>query len=113
MRSQDNGTELSVLLIEEEDGWWSAQCLEYDVAAQAKSLSELRYEFERVFITHLALSKMDNKQPFEGVGRAPEEYWKIFESAELEVSVEKRDDQPIPEAPMPSARFKVADRPAA
>ena len=32
--------EMSVLLIKEDSGWWSAQCLEHDIVAQGKTLKE-------------------------------------------------------------------------
>jgi len=37
---------ISVLMMQD-DGVWTAQCLEFDIVAQAKSLNDLQYELER------------------------------------------------------------------
>ena len=69
--------QLSVLFIEG-DGWWSAQCLEHDIAAQAKTLNALFYEMERVLVSQLAIDEELGRKPFEGIGRAPKKYWEAF-----------------------------------
>lgn len=77
------GLKISAVLFQEEDGQWSAQCLEYDIAAQAKSLPDLRYELERVIISHITVSHELNRQPFAGYEPAPREYWELFEKADM------------------------------
>jgi len=72
------------LLFEHKDGW-SAQCLEYDFATQAETLSDLYYEIERALAAHITVSVKLGSRPFEGLGRAPQKYWDLFDRAPLKL----------------------------
>ena len=72
------------LLFEHKDGW-SAQCLEYDFATQAETLSDLYYEIERALAGHITVSVKLGSRPFEGLGRAPQKYWDLFDRAPLKL----------------------------
>jgi len=72
------------LLFEHKDGW-SAQCLEYDFATQAETLSDLYYEIERALAGHITVSVKLGSRPFEGLGRAPQRYWDLFDRAPLKL----------------------------
>lgn len=74
--------DISVLLLQEGE-WWSAQCLEHDVAVQARTLPELRDELERVLSLHVALAEEAGKEPFAEIGPAPRKYWNLFTAARL------------------------------
>ena len=73
---------ISVLLLPEGE-WWSAQCLEHDVAAQARTLPELRDELERVLLLHVVPASEAGKEPFADLGPAPSKYSDIFSAARL------------------------------
>jgi hypothetical protein len=95
----------------QEGGWWSAQCLEYDIAAQAKTLPALRYELQRVLISHIIVSEELGCKPFEGLDSAPQKYWDMFEEAKLRV---ESDDLPfrLPHPatfPPVSPRLRIAE----
>jgi hypothetical protein len=77
-KSREDAFKLSVLFIEGEAGW-SAQCLQHDIAVQAKTLNELYCEMERVLVSQIALDEELGRKPFEGIGKAPEQFWKAFE----------------------------------
>lgn len=79
----------AVLLAEGE--WWSAQCLEYDIAAQARSQAALLIELHRVLVAHILISRELGRAPFQNLPRAPQRYWDMFEAAE-----ELTDGQQIP-----------------
>lgn len=68
--------------------WWVAQCLEYDVAAQARTLNDVQYEFQRVFIGRIAAAQELGIDPFEDILPAPEEYRKVVEDADKTLKVE-------------------------
>jgi len=111
-KSNDSAFELSVLFMEG-DGVWSAQCLEYDIAAQAKTLNDLFYEMERVLVSQLALDEELGRKPFEGIARAPRKYWDAFERSQTTM------DRPATGLKADSTRnprirskIKVADRAA-
>lgn len=82
---------ISAILFQEGE-WWSAQCLEYDIAAQARTLSDLRYELERVLCSHVLVSLENGRRPFDGLKAAPQKYWDMFAGAKLRI---EGDDLPF------------------
>ncbi len=72
---------VSILLRHEGTGW-AAQCLEYDIAAQGKTLAEAKAAFEKTFIGQIMTDVHNKSIPFAGVPQAPREYWEMFQSGE-------------------------------
>jgi hypothetical protein len=101
---------ISAILFQEGE-WWSAQCLEYDIAAQARTLSDLRYELERVLFSHALVAIENGRRPFEELKPAPQKYWDMFAEAKLRI---EGDELPfrLPEAAaLPSIvpRLRIAE----
>ena len=90
----------SVIAFQESDGSWIGQCLQYDVAAQAKTLPDLQYEIQRVLVSHLAIGERLNREPFEGIGQAPRHYWDMYDGSEIRIVIE-RENEPFS---LPDAR---------
>ncbi len=110
MQSHSTTLALNVLLIEEDDGRWSAQCLEHDIVAQANKFSELSYEVEKVLVAYLTLSAANGEEPFAGLPRAPQEFWDMYDRSETEVRV-REPKVPITaptQTPTPVPNFRVA-----
>lgn len=59
-----------------------AQCLQYDMAAQASNMKELKKAFLCTFMAHVKLAAERGEKPLENLGRAPEWYWEKYEEAE-------------------------------
>ena len=57
---------------------WSAQCLEYDIATQAKELTALLDEVQRVLNAHLRLSEKLKIAPFANLKSAPPVFWLVY-----------------------------------
>lgn len=72
---------VKVLLIEE-DALWSMQCLDYDIAAQGRTIDEAKDSFEKTFLGQIAVDIEENREPFKNVEKAPQEFWDQFEKAE-------------------------------
>ena len=70
---------ISVLVIKEND-IWVAQCLEYDINAQAKEFSDIFYKFEEELVSHIVVSLSNNIDPF-SLPKAPKYYWDLYERA--------------------------------
>lgn len=70
--------EISILLLQEDNGW-VAQCLEKDIAAQGNSINEALASFKNTFIGQLILDYEDNKTPLEDLQEAPKEYWDKYQ----------------------------------
>ena len=81
MAQQPRRSQLRILFFKEE-GWWVAQCLEYDFAAQAVSLADAQYELMRLMVAHVFLCTSFGEVPFEGIPRAPDHLEKCFEDGE-------------------------------
>jgi hypothetical protein len=75
--------ELSVLIIKQ-GASWTAQCLEYDLAAQGGSIDEAQKAFEYVFTGQLLLDIKHGRLPLHGVGRAPVRFHEMFARATSE-----------------------------
>lgn len=60
-----------------------AQCLEYDIAAQAKTLEDCLYELERLVIGHIAIAVENGLEPFQNLKSAPARFWQWFEESKI------------------------------
>ena len=67
----------------QEGEWLCAQCLEYDLVAQAKSLQQLSRALQRLIVGHVAIRLRHKQQPFRDLPRAPEKYWAMFRRSRL------------------------------
>jgi hypothetical protein len=90
------------VLIFRRDEWWVAQCLEYDIAAQARSLNDVQYEIQRVVIGRVFAAQALGIEPFKGIPKAPEGYHKIFKKPDATLKVEFRPFKKVP-AKIPAA----------
>jgi hypothetical protein len=111
MSDESRVLQISAVLFQDGE-WWCAQCLEYDIAAQAPTLSELRYELGRVLAAHVAAGEELGRDPFESVNSAPQKFWDMFQAAKLQLTAE---DLPfrLPSArarPIVAPRMKIAEQ---
>jgi hypothetical protein len=82
---------LHVLLMTEsnEDGqWWILQCLEFDIAAQARSFRDAEYELGRMLAARVAVASEFGVKPFEGLPQAPDEFWSRYNAHAARVEVD-------------------------
>ncbi|HEX3532407.1 MAG TPA: hypothetical protein VH988_35555 [Thermoanaerobaculia bacterium] len=61
-----------------EGDWWVAQCLDVDIAAQAKTENDLEYELGRILVGHVMASETLGVKPFANLPPAPRRYWDMF-----------------------------------
>jgi hypothetical protein len=71
---------INVVIFREGD-FWVAQCLEYDIAAQAKSLRDLQYEIQRTLAGLIITATEAKEGRFEHIAPAPKRYWEMFATA--------------------------------
>jgi hypothetical protein len=90
---------LSILLFQE-DTTWIAQCLQYDIAAQGKTLDDALNSFEKTFVGQLILDIEQDKNPLENTPQTPKEYWTKFEQAK---KLEERKPFYLPEELSPAS----------
>lgn len=78
------------LLIFKEDDWWVAQCLEYDIASQARTLPDVQYEIQRILVGRISIAEKLNIDPFEGLAPAPTGYFEMAEDANRSFKIEMK-----------------------
>jgi len=66
--------------------WQIAQCLEHNIAAQARTNSDLYYELKRVLVAHLIRAKQMKAEPFADIPRAPKRYWEMYKEANIQLN---------------------------
>jgi hypothetical protein len=59
--------------------WWVAQCLEYDLATQARTLEGLKEAIGHLLDGRTAVGRKFGLAPFEGLPPAPEFYRRAYE----------------------------------
>lgn len=79
-----------------------AQCLEYDIVSQGKTISQANERLVQNIAATLCVCVESGKKPFEGVPAAPRQFWEMFENATLEISSPDRPMR-LPR-PMPAIR---------
>ncbi len=70
--------QISIVVFQDGD-IWVAQCLEYDIGAQAESLEKLYERLSDVIEAERAESLNRHGQEFVGVPEAPERFRKLYE----------------------------------
>lgn len=68
---------VSVLLLREGD-MWTAQCLEYDLAAQGRTLAEVKDAFGQTFTGQIMVDLHHKVEPLAAFRPAPAKYWKML-----------------------------------
>ena len=81
MKQIEKTITIRTLLIQDNNSW-SIQCLEYDVAAQGETIEEAEDAFEKTFLGQIFLDIHENKEPLEGIEKAPKVFWDMFDKAE-------------------------------
>ena len=91
---------LRVIYLRETD-YWVAQCLEHDIAAQGKTLSEVEDAFRKTLVGQIILDLRKGREPLEDIKPAPSMYWRKFREG-LRLGVDSNIELPsdIPPAYM-------------
>jgi len=68
-------------------GWivesaWVAECLEYDIGAQGKTIEQAKLAFAKTLASQIVVDIAHGRQPLEGIGPSPDDVWQRYESAE-------------------------------
>lgn len=77
--------ELHILFIKDGDNW-TAQCLDYDIAAQGPTIRVAIHRFFSSFYAMIAFDKEHGRQPLQGFPRAPSRFWEAWSEAESLIS---------------------------
>ena len=100
--------EIDTVLFERGPGEWVAQCLQYDIGAQASNIPDLLYELQRSLVGHIVISYENRLEPLESLPPAPEEYWHKWRQAEATVRTVPAPFRMPKTAPRIRPRYKIA-----
>jgi predicted RNase H-like HicB family nuclease len=87
------------VLILQEGEWLVAQCLEHDIATQAKTVPELVYQFQSILVGHILAAKHEGTS-LGDLPMAPQQYWDQWQRSN---SVKAESDW-MPWVPAPMLR---------
>jgi hypothetical protein len=82
MQEVTHTIQISGLLLKEASAW-VAQGLEYDIAAQGKTIRDAMKAFRRTVVGQMVIDMKHGREPLSAIPKAPDFYWqKYFEEAE-------------------------------
>lgn len=84
------------VLLKHEGGWWTAVCLDYFIAAQARERSQIEDAFSQAFLAHVFHAKSKGKKPFESLRPAPAKYHDDYKRGEPMADLSITDDPTRP-----------------
>ena len=83
--------ELSLLLLKQGGGtFWVVQCLEYDIAAQGKTIQDALSAFDESLMAEIIFSAHHKEQPLGSVAPAPKYYWRMYDKVGMPLEVPRR-----------------------
>ena len=96
---------------------WIAQCLQYDICVQSKSIVNLKHRIARTMIGNMVVAMTKGEKPFAHFQPAPTRYWKMYDQAmtvgePFPLSPTREEIKGIPEPfqiPRGEAFMKLAD----
>lgn len=57
---------------------WVAQCLEYDIVAQGRTLFDAQESFKRAFLTNIIVNVKNGIKPLSQFKKAPKRFFDMF-----------------------------------
>ena len=99
---------IEAILFERDHGEWVAQCLQYDIGAQAETLADLAYQLQRSIVGHIVIALENGLEPLECLPPAPDEYWEMWRKATITVLAEDGTFRMPKGSPRVTPRLKVA-----
>ncbi len=82
MKTSKNVRKIRIVVFQD-NGWWIAQCLEYDIAAQAKTFDDVQYEIQRMLIGRTIAAKKTGVGVFDNIPPAPKYYHELYKKEEV------------------------------
>jgi hypothetical protein len=86
MSAEANNGDFVRVVVFQECGQWVAQCLEYDIGAQAGDLDELRIHLEMTLHAEYVLRKGTDADPFPGIEPAPRHFHNLWDKCGNELT---------------------------
>jgi hypothetical protein len=88
--------------------WWVVQCLEYDIATQARTLDGLLVELEQILAGYVTVGRREGRDLFAEMPKAPKRFWDLYERARTKLEPVEPVPVPYPEAQRPILEVRAA-----
>ncbi len=82
------------VLILQEEGWWVAQGLEYDIVMTGDTMEEALTEFVKALNARLRICKKEGVDPFD-IPEAPSFLWNLFNKALFNIQCRQEMESPV------------------
>jgi hypothetical protein len=80
IKNMATGSDITIrVVVFKDNDMWAAQCLEYDIGAQADDIDTLNERLNVVLNAELKESIERHKKPFAGIGPAPQRFQMMWE----------------------------------
>ena len=86
-----SATVFTVLCVQK-SGYWFAQCLDHNIAAEGSTIEEARENWAKLLESHLRVAKKLKQEPFTNIGEVPERYKQLYRE---KCEVEKQEAVPL------------------
>ena len=86
-----SATVFTVLCVQK-SGYWFAQCLDHNIAAEGSTIEEARENWAKLLESHLRVAKKLKQEPFTNIGEVPEKYIELYRE---KCEVEKQEPVPL------------------
>ena len=97
MRATNGEENLIRVVLFREGVWLVAQCLDVDIAAQAKTEKDVLYQLSRLLFGRIVACAERGMDPFETLPPAPKRYWDMYSRAT------SQPEKILPSAPLMDA----------
>jgi hypothetical protein len=94
------------VLVEREGEWWVAQCLQVNVATQARTLPELRAELDRILAAHFETCTTLKIDPF--ASPAPARIWSKYAATQEAIVDQRKPNPERPYIPVPNVVTRIS-----
>ena len=82
MQNSEHVFVLRVLLLQQRDGLWAAQCIDHDIVAQGNSIGDAKRAFERTVVGQILFDLQHQRAPLAAFPPASARLRELFERAE-------------------------------
>lgn len=86
-----SSTVFTVLCVQK-SGYWFAQCLDHNIAAEGSTIEEARENWAKIFESHLRVARRLKQKPFTNIGEVPKKYKRLYKE---KCEVEKQEPVPL------------------
>ncbi|HEX3555938.1 MAG TPA: hypothetical protein VIA62_22200 [Thermoanaerobaculia bacterium] len=75
----------------EDQGWWVAQCLEYDLCTATRNRDDLPRQFLSQVQLQIIADLSRSREPFQDLPQAPQKFWDLYSSVGMPIEMKWKE----------------------